>query len=182
MFPSWFCNTSLPSTKSFLANTLPKVNSPYKAKLLQNLYHYSYLYIQLHIYFKRKVPKNWHLSQNPTGGVNFFTSNHHRDNNLQPKARWWCTWTPWRRWGVGVSSWWLNQPIWEKICNSQIGLLFPQVSKWKSKIFELPPPRFLLFQNRNPPFVEGIISCFCCCSVVFFRDGWICVQGYLDFS
>ena len=82
--------------------------------------------------------------------------------------------------GFLVGGW--TNPFEKKICNSQIGLLFPQVSKWKSKIFELPPPRFLLFQNRNPPFVEGIISCFCCCSVVFFRDGWICVQGYLDFS
>jgi len=41
-----------------------------------------------------------------------------------------------------LSSWWLNQPIRKNITRftSQIGIIFPKISGWKSKkTFELPP-------------------------------------------
>ena len=44
-----------------------------------------------------------------------------------------------------ISSWWLNQPIWN-ICGSQIGSWNPKVQVENKTIFELPPPRLFCWR------------------------------------
>ena len=179
MFPSWFCNTSLPSTKSFLANTLPKINSPCKAKLLQNLYHYSYYIFNYISILKRKVPKNWHFSQNPTGyfwgGSTFSHPTTTDTNNLQPKARWWCTWSSHGGGGglgiVGVSSWWLNQPIWEKYATVKLDYYFPRLVSENQKYLSCHHLGFCCFKIGILLSLRGLYHVFVV--VLSFFSGWL---------